>query len=38
MAAYVATLHGTNPPNPKPPQGVNAKGEAAPEAPAAAGK
>jgi cytochrome c oxidase cbb3-type subunit 3 len=36
MAAYVATLHGTNPPNPKPPQGVNAKGEAAPAAPAAA--
>ena len=38
MAAYVATLHGTNPPNPKPPQGVNAKGEVAPEVPAAAGK
>ena len=35
MAAYVATLHGTNPPNPKPPQGVNSKGEAAPEAPTA---
>jgi cytochrome c oxidase cbb3-type subunit 3 len=35
MAAYVSTLHGGNPPNPKPPQGVNAKGEAAPEPPAA---
>jgi cytochrome c oxidase cbb3-type subunit 3 len=36
MAAYVATLHGSNPPNPKPPQGVNDKGEAAPAAPAEA--
>lgn len=34
MAAYVGSLHGTNPPNPKPPQGVNARGEPAPEAPA----
>jgi cytochrome c oxidase cbb3-type subunit 3 len=38
MAAYVATLRGTNPPNPKPPQGVNGKGEVAPEAPTAASK
>jgi cytochrome c oxidase cbb3-type subunit 3 len=36
MTAYVATLYGTKPPNPKPPQGVNGKGEAAPEAPTAA--
>src|SRR5262245_13594415 len=36
MAAYVGALQGTNPPNPKPPQGVNAKGESAPGAPAAA--
>ena len=36
LAAYTGTLHGTNPPNPKPPQGVNAKGEAAPAAPAPA--
>lgn len=36
MAAYISTLSGTNPPGPKPPQGVNAKGEAAPVAPAAA--
>jgi cytochrome c oxidase cbb3-type subunit 3 len=36
MAAYVSALSGTNPPNPKPPQGVNAKGEPAPAAPAAA--
>jgi cytochrome c oxidase cbb3-type subunit 3 len=35
MAAYVVTLRGSNPPNPKPPQGVNSKGEAAPEAPTA---
>jgi cytochrome c oxidase cbb3-type subunit 3 len=35
MAAYVLSLAGTNPPNPKPPQGVNSKGERAPEAPAA---
>jgi cytochrome c oxidase cbb3-type subunit 3 len=35
MAAYVLTLAGTNPPNPKPPQGVNSKGERAPEPPAA---
>lgn len=32
MAAYVRSLAGTNPPNPKPPQGVNSKGERAPEA------
>jgi cytochrome c oxidase cbb3-type subunit 3 len=32
LAAYVSTLAGTNPPNPKPPQGVNGKGEAAPAA------
>jgi len=38
MAAYVATLQGTKPANPKPPQGVNGKGEVAPEAPAAASK
>jgi cytochrome c oxidase cbb3-type subunit III len=31
MAAYVLSLAGTNPPNPKPPQGVNSKGERAPE-------
>ena len=30
LAAYVSTLSGTNPPNPRPPQGVNGKGEAAP--------
>ena len=36
MAAYISTLSGTNPPGPKPPQGVNAKGAAAPAAPAAA--
>jgi cytochrome c oxidase cbb3-type subunit 3 len=35
ITAYVATLHGTKPPNPKPPQGVNSKGETAPETPAA---
>lgn len=35
MAAYVFTLAGTNPPNPKPPQGVNGRGERAPESPAA---
>jgi cytochrome c oxidase cbb3-type subunit 3 len=34
MAAYVLTLAGTNPPNPKPPQGMNSKGERAPDAPA----
>lgn len=38
MAAYVATLSGTKPANPKPPQGVNSKGETAPEAPPAASK
>jgi cytochrome c oxidase cbb3-type subunit 3 len=38
MAAYVATLQGTKPANPKPPQGVNGKGEVAPEVPAAASK
>jgi cytochrome c oxidase cbb3-type subunit III len=32
VAAYVLTLQGTTPPNPKPPQGVNSKGEAAPDA------
>lgn len=32
LAAYVGTLAGTNPPNPKPPQGVNGKGESAPVA------
>ena len=31
MAAYVLSLAGTNPPNPKPPQGVNSKGERAPD-------
>jgi cytochrome c oxidase cbb3-type subunit 3 len=36
MAAYISTLSGTNPTGPKPPQGVNAKGAAAPVAPAAA--
>jgi len=35
MAAYVMSLAGTSPPNPKPPQGVNSKGERAPEAPTA---
>ena len=35
MAAYVLSLAGTNPPNPKPPQGVNSKGERAAEAEAA---
>jgi len=35
MAAYVLSLAGTNPPNPKPPQGVNSKGERAPESAAA---
>lgn len=34
LAAYVSTLAGTRPPSPKPPQGVNGKGEPAP-APAA---
>jgi cytochrome c oxidase cbb3-type subunit III len=29
MAAYVLTLHGSNPPNPKAPQGVNGKNQAA---------
>ena len=38
MTAYVATLQGTKPANPKPPQGVNSKGEVAPETPAAASK
>jgi cytochrome c oxidase cbb3-type subunit 3 len=33
MAAYVLSLAGTNPPNPKAPQGVNSKGERAPESP-----
>ena len=31
MAAYVVSLAGSNPPNPKPAQGVNSKGERAPE-------
>ncbi len=35
MLAYVLSLAGTNPPNPKPPQGVNSKGERAPETPTA---
>jgi cytochrome c oxidase cbb3-type subunit 3 len=35
LAAYVSTLFGTNPPNPRPPQGVNGKGEAAPATAAA---
>jgi cytochrome c oxidase cbb3-type subunit 3 len=35
VTAYIATLAGSHPPNPKPPQGVNAKGEAAPAAPTA---
>jgi cytochrome c oxidase cbb3-type subunit 3 len=35
MAAYVVTLAGTSPPTPKPPQGVNGRGEQAPESPAA---
>jgi cytochrome c oxidase cbb3-type subunit 3 len=33
MTAYVATLSGTKPANAKPPQGVNSKGEVAPDAP-----
>jgi cytochrome c oxidase cbb3-type subunit 3 len=35
ITAYVLSLAGTNPPNPKPPQGVNSKGERAPETPTA---
>ncbi len=35
LTAYVSTLHGSNPPNPKPAQGVNARGEPAPEPPTA---
>lgn len=35
LTAYVSTLAGTNPPNPKPPQGVDSKGQAAPDAPTA---
>jgi cytochrome c oxidase cbb3-type subunit 3 len=35
LTAYVSTLAGTNPPNPRPPQGVNGKGEAAPATAAA---
>jgi cytochrome c oxidase cbb3-type subunit 3 len=31
VTAYVLSLGGTSPPNPKPPQGVNSKGERAPE-------
>ena len=34
LAAYVLSLAGANPPNPKPPQGINSKGERAPEFPA----
>jgi cytochrome c oxidase cbb3-type subunit III len=33
LAAYVLSLAGTNPPNPKAPQGINSKGERAPETP-----
>jgi len=33
VTAYVLTLAGTKPPNPKAPQGVNGKGERAPEVP-----
>ena len=32
LTAYVSTLAGTRPPNPRPPQGVNGAGEAAPAA------
>jgi cytochrome c oxidase cbb3-type subunit 3 len=35
VVAYVATLRGTNPPNPKPAQGTGPKGEPAPSPPAA---
>jgi cytochrome c oxidase cbb3-type subunit 3 len=35
LTAYVGALAGTNPPNPKPPQGVDSKGQAAPDAPTA---
>ena len=35
VTAYVGTLAGTNPPNPTPPQGVDSKGQAAPDAPTA---
>jgi cytochrome c oxidase cbb3-type subunit III len=35
VASYVKKLHGTNPPNPKPPQGTLMKEEVAPAAPAA---
>ena len=31
LAAYVSTLAGTNPPNPKPPQGVNARARPRPD-------
>jgi cytochrome c oxidase cbb3-type subunit 3 len=31
VAAYVVSLGGSSPPNPKPPQGVNSRGERAPE-------
>jgi len=32
VAAFVGTLRGSNPPNPKPPQGVTSAGQQAPEA------
>ncbi len=35
VSSYIKTLHGTNPPNPKAPQGTLMKEEAAPAAPAA---
>jgi cytochrome c oxidase cbb3-type subunit 3 len=35
VAAFVGTLAGTHPPNPKPPQGVNGQGQPAPSGPAA---
>jgi cytochrome c oxidase cbb3-type subunit III len=35
VTSYIKTLHGTNPPNPKAPQGTLMKEEAAPAAPAA---
>jgi cytochrome c oxidase cbb3-type subunit 3 len=38
MAAYISTLAGTHPPNPKPPEGVAPDGRSAPGAPAAAAR
>jgi cytochrome c oxidase cbb3-type subunit 3 len=38
VAAFIGTLAGTNPPGPKPPEGVTADGRAAPGAPAAAAR